>query len=54
MRGLPFSVNEQEIIDFFQGYGMKEDSIKLGKLSDGRLTGEAAVLFEEHDQTRAA
>lgn len=45
MKGLPFSVTRDEILSFFQGTNMIEDSVKIGVYPDGRLTGEACVLF---------
>ena len=45
MKGLPFSVTREEILTFFQGTNMLEDSVKIGQYPDGRLTGEACVLF---------
>lgn len=45
MKGLPFSVTREDILNFFQGCNLLEDSVKIGKMPDGRLTGEAACLF---------
>lgn len=45
MKGLPFSVTRQDIFNFFAGCNLIEDSVKIGAMPDGRLTGEAAVLF---------
>ena len=46
LKGLPYSVNKEDIVKFFHGLGMIEDSIKIGTMQDGKLTGEACVLFE--------
>lgn len=46
LKGLPFSVTREDVLKFFEGYGMLENSVKVGKMADGRLTGEAAVLFD--------
>ena len=48
MKGLPFSVTRDEIIQFFtgQGHNINVDSLKIGMMADGKLTGEACVLFE--------
>jgi len=54
LKGLPFSVTEKGIIEFFEGYGLIEDSVKIGKMSDGKLTGEAAVLFDSPDECQRA
>lgn len=39
MVGLPYSVTEEDIEVFFHGFGMVEDSIKIGKYSNGKTTG---------------
>lgn len=49
MKGLPFSVTKQDILTFFEGYNLVESSVKIGKMSDGKLTGEAAVTFKASD-----
>jgi len=54
MRGLPYSVTDDDIVQFFHGFGMLEDSIKIGKMNNGKLTGEACVLFETSDDARIA
>jgi RNA recognition motif-containing protein len=46
MVGLPYSVTEGDIVEFFHGFGLIEESIKIGKYSNGKTTGEAFVLFE--------
>ena len=46
MAGLPYSVTEGDIVEFFHGFGLIEESIKIGKYSNGKTTGEAVVLFE--------
>ena len=46
MRGLPWRVEVEEIEQFFSRYAYVRDSIHLGVLSDGRKTGQAALLFE--------
>ena len=54
LKGLPFSVTKQDIVTFFEGYNLIEDSVKIGKMSDGKLTGEAAVMFDSSDDCSAA
>jgi len=39
MRGLPYSVQDQDIKLFFRSYKLLSDSIKLGKNDEDRLTG---------------
>lgn len=46
MIGLPYSVTNDDIDQFFHGFGMVEDSIKIGKYSNGKTTGEAVVAFQ--------
>jgi heterogeneous nuclear ribonucleoprotein F/H len=54
MKGLPFSVKREDIINFFQGCNMREDTVKIGAMSDGRLTGEACVLFATGEDCQQA
>ena len=54
MKGLPFTVTREEILTFFQGSNLIEDSVKVGVYPDGRLTGEACVLFSSDDDCQAA
>ena len=54
MKGLPFSVTRQDILNFFQGENMIEDSVKIGVMPDGRLTGEASVLFHTDEECSEA
>jgi hypothetical protein len=54
LKGLPFSVTEKDILEFFDGYGLVEDSVKIGKMADGKLTGEAAVCFASPEDCQRA
>lgn len=54
LRGLPYSVTDEDIVQFFHGVGMIEDSVKIGKMESGKLTGEACVLFETAEDCRIA
>lgn len=45
MRGLPFTVTVAEVVDFFEGYGVRPDDVTLGQRLDGSPSGEACVLF---------
>ena len=54
MRGIPFSVREGEIAEFFQGLKIQRDGIHIVRTPDGRLTGEAYVEFTSHEDIVAA
>ena len=45
MRGLPYTVQEQDVMDFFNAYNIGQNAIKLGRTPDGRSSGQAAILF---------
>ena len=53
MRGLPFSVSEREIRDFFQDFRVAERDIKID-MNQGRPTGYALVFFENEDEAQRA
>ena len=54
MRGLPFDISRDSIVAFFAGYGILPDSVIIGEKSDGKRSGEGAILFTtEHEATRA-
>lgn len=54
MRGLPYSIVMDDIVQFFAGHGLVEDSIKIGKMDNGKLTGEACVMFESLEDCEKA
>lgn len=54
MVGLPYSVTEEDIEVFFHGFGMVEDSIKIGKYSNGKTTGQAVVSFQNAEDATMA
>lgn len=54
MVGLPYTVTEEDIDVFFHGFGMLEDSIKIGKYSNGKTTGQAVVAFQTADDATMA
>jgi hypothetical protein len=54
MNGLPFTVSHDDIEQFFHGFGMIEDSIKIGKHPDGRSTGQAVVAFQSAEDASQA
>ena len=46
MRDLPCYLTEEDIIQFFQGYGLIEGSVKMRKWKNNNSSGEACVLFQ--------
>lgn len=49
IRGLPFRVKVEEIIEFFEGYGkLAEDAVFIEEEA-GRRTGSGLVIFENED-----
>ena len=54
MRGLPYSVKTEDIVNFFQGFGLVDGSVKIGVMANGKLTGEACVLFETVEDCQQA
>ncbi len=54
MKGLPFSVTRQEILNFYQGHNMIEESLKIGTMPDGKLTGEATIQFQAAEDCQGA
>lgn len=46
MRGLPFTATKQDIVLFFQGFGLSEDKVRIVYGRDSRPTGEAYSIFE--------
>ena len=46
MRDLPCYLTEEDIIQFFQGYGLIEGSVKMSKWKNNNSSGEACVLFQ--------
>lgn len=54
LKGLPYSVTKEDVVKFFHGLGMVDDSVKIGVMGDGKLTGEACVLFENPEDCTQA
>ena len=54
MRGLPWSAEEAEVYEFFEGFKIVADSVKLGVYEDGRKSGNACVLFETVEECSRA
>ncbi|KAL0550806.1 hypothetical protein IC582_009870 [Cucumis melo] len=54
LRGLPYSAGKDDILDFFKGFNLSEDSIHLTLNSEGRPSGEAFVEFSNEQDSKAA
>ncbi|KAJ0236619.1 RRM domain-containing protein [Hirschfeldia incana] len=54
MRGLPYSANKPQIIEFFSGYKVIEGRVHVVCRPDGKATGEAFVEFETAEEARRA
>ncbi|CAA7057001.1 unnamed protein product [Microthlaspi erraticum] len=54
MRGLPYSVNKAQIIEFFSGYKVIQGRVHVVCRADGKATGEAYVEFETAEEARRA
>ena len=54
MRGLPYKVEAEEIIKFFDGFGTITDQDIFIEESNGKRTGSALVFFENHDVSQDA
>lgn len=44
-RGLPYSCDETDVVQFFTGHGVTMQDVVIARASDGRPTGEAFVRF---------
>jgi heterogeneous nuclear ribonucleoprotein F/H len=53
MRGLPWKVTMEEIVEFFDGYTLKDSDIVI-ETKDGRRTGSGLVVFESEDLAQEA
>lgn len=54
IRHLPYSVTPGEIMQFFEGYHVKQDSVRIHYLDNGHCSGDAIVSFRGKDDARAA
>lgn len=54
MRGLPYRVTDEQVQKFFDGYGnIVSDDIVIEEFN-GKRTGSALVIFENHDVAQDA
>ena len=56
IRGFPWSVTDEDVITFFDGYKIVPDSIKIERddENNGRITGWGAALFETEEEAARA
>ncbi|XP_010547398.1 PREDICTED: heterogeneous nuclear ribonucleoprotein F-like isoform X2 [Tarenaya hassleriana] len=54
VRGLPYSVKKSQIVEFFGGYKVTEERIRIVYRPDGKATGEAYVEFETAEEAKRA
>lgn len=54
MRGLPYKVEADDIIKFFEGHGKITDQDIFIEENNGKRTGSALVFFENHDVSQEA
>lgn len=50
LRGFPWQVTDDDVIQFFDGYKLVEGSIKIERGDDDRITGFGAALFETEEE----
>ena len=50
LRGFPWQVTDEDVIQFFDGYKLVEGSIKIERGDDDRITGFGAALFETEEE----
>ncbi len=54
IRDLPYYLTEEDISQFFQGYGLIRGSVKMGKQKNNESAGEACVLFQCNSDAKIA
>mmetsp|Transcript_2523 Transcript_2523/g.3714 ORF Transcript_2523/g.3714 Transcript_2523/m.3714 type:complete len:314 (-) Transcript_2523:282-1223(-) len=54
LRGLPFTATKTDILNFFQGLDVLEESVKFVMRPDGRVSGEAFVTLSTPSEAEAA
>ena len=53
MRGLPYKVEEQEIVEFFDGFGVEKRDVYIEE-TRGKRTGSALVIFDQQETAQDA
>ncbi|KAF5798510.1 putative RNA recognition motif domain, nucleotide-binding alpha-beta plait domain superfamily [Helianthus annuus] len=54
LRGLPFNVTKDEIVEFFKDYKVVEEKVHIACRPDGKVSGEAYVTFETAEVAKQA
>lgn len=54
MRGLPYTVKKEEVLNFFLGYDVVPDSVIIGEMGNGKKTGEGVILFKSEEEAQRA
>jgi len=54
MRGLPYHVGPNEVVQFFTGYQVMPESVRMGQNQSGRANGEAWVVFSSPAEAQRA
>lgn len=54
LRGLPFSVNKSQILEFFGDFELADDKVHIACRPDGKATGEAYVEFASAEDAKKA
>jgi len=54
LRGVPFQSDVNDILEFLSGYEVDASQVSFGRVSDGRPTGEAFVVFPSVEHANAA
>jgi hypothetical protein len=54
LRGMPFSVTHTDVQKFFEAYKLRSPGVFLLSGQDGRVTGDAFVVFDSEEQATEA
>lgn len=54
MRGLPYKIQNAEIVKFFDGHGGVTDSCVFVEEFNGKRTGSALVIFDNEENAKTA
>lgn len=54
LRGLPYTANKDDILEFFKDFDLTEDVVHIVFNSEGRPSGEAYVEFADMEDSKAA